>query len=66
MKQQDNIMFHPAQLAMLEREFPKLVFSWDTPIERLRHHNAQQSVIEYIRSKTHAGAPPSAIPTGSG
>lgn len=48
---EDNISFHPKQLQYLQKNFPNIHKPHTAPDSLLRHHNGQQSVIEFIASR---------------
>lgn len=45
------VHFHPAQIEYLEKVFPARIFPSTVTENELRFYNAQQSVLEFIRSK---------------
>lgn len=47
-----EVKFHPEQIRYLEKCFPTRIFPATATEHELRHYNAQQSVLEFIRSKS--------------
>lgn len=52
MSDNTDVKFHPEQIKYLEKVFPTRVFPQSATENELRYYNAQQSVLEFIRSKS--------------
>lgn len=56
------VKFTRKQVDMLEKQYPELIGTYDTPADEIRWRAAQRSVLQYIKCYVDKGGMPDGLP----